>query len=147
MKLLSWTKIKDFFNRYLLHSNESNLCLALSMSFGVFMGIIPAWGFQMVLAAFFAHFLKLNKIIAVLFTNVSFYPLIPFLVYFCIYIGSVFMGTEFTLTLAEATIDKAKECVVQYLIGSLVVASIASIITFVIAYPLLKVFRKEKAQE
>ncbi|MCF0180251.1 MAG: DUF2062 domain-containing protein [Bacteroidales bacterium] len=143
MKLFSWTGIKNFFDKYLLHSNESNLCLALSMSFGVFMGIIPAWGFQMILAAFFAHFLKLNKIIALLFTNVSFYPLIPFLVYFCIYIGSVIMGTEFTLTLEEATIEKAKECVVQYLIGSVVVATIAGLITFVVTYPLLKVFRKD----
>lgn len=142
MKYFSWAKIKGFFDKYLLHTTESNLCLALSMAFGVFMGIIPAWGFQMILTAFLAHFLKLNKIIALLFTNVSFYPIIPFLVYFCIYIGSYAMGTEFTLTLAEATIDKAKECVMQYLIGSLVVASIASAITFVIAYPLLKAFRK-----
>lgn len=147
MKYFSWAKIKGFFDKYLLHTTESNLCLALSMAFGVFMGIIPAWGFQMILTAFLAHFLKLNKIIALLFTNVSFYPIIPFLVYFCIYIGSYAMGTEFTLTLAEATIDKAKECVMQYLIGSLVVASIASAITFVIAYPLLKAFRKVRSEE
>lgn len=137
-------KIKKFFDKYLLHTDESNLCLALSMSFGVFMGIIPAWGFQMILTAFLAHFLKLNKIIALLFTNVSFYPIIPFLVYFCIYIGSAIMGAEFTLTLADATIDKAKECVMQYLIGSLIVASVASLITFVVAYPLLQAFRKTK---
>jgi len=147
MKYFSWAKIKGFFDKYLLHTTESNLCLALSMAFGVFMGIIPAWGFQMILTAFLAHFLKLNKIIALLFTNVSFYPIIPFLVYFCIYIGSYAMGTEFTLTLAEATIDKAKECVMQYLIGSLVVASIASAITFVIAYPLLKAFRRVRSEE
>lgn len=137
-------KIKKFFDKYLLHTDESNLCLALSMSFGVFMGIIPAWGFQMILTAFLAHFLKLNKIIALLFTNVSFYPIIPFLVYFCIYIGSAIMGTGFTLTLADATIDKAKECVMQYLIGSLIVASVASLITFVVAYPLLQAFRKTR---
>lgn len=137
-------KIKKFFDKYLLHTDESNLCLALSMSFGVFMGIIPAWGFQMILTAFLAHFLKLNKIIALLFTNVSFYPIIPFLVYFCIYIGSAIMGTEFTLTLADATIDKAKECVMQYLIGSLIVASVASLITFVVAYPLLQALRKTR---
>ena len=42
------------------------------------MGIVPIWGFQMLAALFLSYIFRLNKIIVLLFSNISIPPLIPF---------------------------------------------------------------------
>ena len=44
---------------------------------GIFMGIVPIWGYQMLATLFLAHVLKLNKVIAIVAANISIPPMIP----------------------------------------------------------------------
>ena len=78
-KFLRWltpANIKKFIDKHIIHSSDSNLRMATAMGWGVFCGIIPIWGYQMVFAGLSAHFLKLNKVIAVVFSNISIPPMI-----------------------------------------------------------------------
>ncbi len=92
LRSLTVENIKDFFDRNVIHSSESNLRMAASMGWGVFCGIIPIWGYQMVFALATAHILKLNKIVALVFSNVSVPPMIPFILYGSLLIGAFLMG-------------------------------------------------------
>lgn len=53
--------------KHLLSSHNSPIKLALSVAFGVFMGIIPIWGFQLVTAILLAFIFRLNKPLVILF--------------------------------------------------------------------------------
>ena len=58
---------------------DSNPRLAASIGLGVFFGIAPLWGYQMIAAAVTAHFTHLNKAVAVISSNISIPPMIPFI--------------------------------------------------------------------
>ena len=55
--------------------------ITYAIMLGVFMGIVPIWGYQMLATLFLAHVLKLNKVIAIVAANISIPPMIPFLLY------------------------------------------------------------------
>ena len=44
---------------------------------GVFMGIIPIWGYQLITAIALAYLLRLNKLIVIVAANISIPPMIP----------------------------------------------------------------------
>ena len=54
--------------------------LAFAVGLGLFCGIAPIWGFQIIAAAALAHRLRLNKAIAVTASNISFPLAAPFVV-------------------------------------------------------------------
>jgi hypothetical protein len=75
----AWIKPRDFFKtlfqkkkgrqafiEQLLSLNQSDERKAASIGLGVCMGIMPIWGFQLVVALFFAAVFKLNKALAIL---------------------------------------------------------------------------------
>ena len=85
---LLWIKPRDFFR--LLFSRdgwkkiwkavfvapeESNHKKASSLAFGVFMGIVPIWGFQLLIGIPLAIYFRLNKALFILSANISFPPL------------------------------------------------------------------------
>src|SRR5690606_16375920 len=53
-----WTAFKEEWR----NGNESNLKKATAIGFGIFMGIFPVWGFQMLIAGVLAKLFRLNVI-------------------------------------------------------------------------------------
>jgi len=114
--------------------NENPFKVAMATGFGVFMGIIPIRGFQMLTAAFLAHFFKLNKILVLAASNISIPPLIPFIIYFSYKTGGLALGggeeisKETLLQLKQqlidgqfyATLQELGYSIYQYIIGSFV---------------------------
>ncbi len=47
--------------------SQSNIRKSVSVAFGIFMGILPIWGFQLLSAIFLAVVLKLNKGLVIIF--------------------------------------------------------------------------------
>ena len=92
IRSLTVVNIRAFFTSNAFDSTNSNLYIAASMGWGVFCGIIPVWGYQMVFAGVTAHLLKLNKLIAVVFSNVSIAPMIPFILYASMVIGAYLLA-------------------------------------------------------
>ncbi|HZK65597.1 MAG TPA: DUF2062 domain-containing protein, partial [Puia sp.] len=113
--------------------------------FGVFMGIIPIWGFQLIVAIFLALVLKLNKVLVILFANISFPPFIPLIIYASYRAGAVWMpgsgiGISFSKRLSLSAIRFNFR---QYLIGSISLAVTAGLVTGLLTFLLLKIFRKK----
>ena len=70
---------KRFFTDNVLKTRESNLKIVLAIMLGIFMGIVPLWGYQMLITLFLAHLFRLNKVIALVAANISIPPMIPLL--------------------------------------------------------------------
>lgn len=83
---------RRFFLEDLLHSDDSAAKKAASVALGVWVGLSPFWGFQTVIVLFLAVILRLNKLIAFAFSNVSIPPLIPFIIYACLQVGTALLG-------------------------------------------------------
>ncbi|WP_264525866.1 DUF2062 domain-containing protein [Flavobacterium sp. N502536] len=132
---------KRFFLEDILESSDSNFKKSAAIALGIFIGISPFWGFQTVLLLTFATLLKLNKVIAYLASNVSFPPFIPFVIYGSLKMGSYFVSNDVALTLdGSLTLDDIQKNATQYIVGSLILASVLALSAGLISYLLLTAF-------
>ena len=131
LNVLTFKNIKDFIERQVIHSKDSNLQMAAAMGWGIFCGIIPIWGYQMVFAGFTAHFMKLNKIVAVVFSNISIPPMIPFILYGSMLIGARILNIENVFLVENISLEVVGQSFGQYLIGSIALAAISGILIFI----------------
>lgn len=133
--------LSKFLTENILHSGDSNAKKALSIALGVFIGISPFWGFHTVIVLFLAVLFRLNKIIAFAFSNVSFPPLIPFIIYGSLQLGSIFIHNETPLFLdSSITLEDVKNNITQYIIGSFILASLSAVIFGLSGYLMLTFF-------
>ena len=155
IKHLSFKNIKAVIKKYFLDSNESVMRKSLGVAFGVFMGIVPIWGFQFVSALVLAHFMKLNKAIVGLTAQISVPPMIPFLLYASLRTGQWLLGRDMSETVStnQLTLETTKQLLheylfsgkvlqhlYEYLLGSMVFATVMAIVFGLLAYILLKLF-------
>ena len=130
---------------HLLHPGEPDIIKATSVAFGVFMGIVPIWGFQLVVAIFLAILFKLNKPIVIIAANISIPPMIPVIIFLSFMMGSFWIGDkaiDFSLT-NNITLDSIKQNVQQYIYGSITLAIVAGIAFGLLTLALLKIFKKK----
>jgi uncharacterized protein (DUF2062 family) len=126
---------KAFFLDDVLQSNDSPAKKSLAIALGIFVGIAPFWGFQTVLALGLSTLFKLNKTITFLFSNISFPPFIPFIIY-----GSLVMGHWFVPNATPIVLDKTltfasiQSNLEQYIVGSLVLAASTALLLGFFSY-------------
>ncbi|MBI9066850.1 MAG: DUF2062 domain-containing protein [Salinivirgaceae bacterium] len=122
-------RLKKHFN----NPKETPLKKAYAIALGVFIGVLPIWGFQIISALFSAQFLKLNKPLAVIGSYINLTPLFPLIVFLSLKFGMMLMGnTEVSLILSEMTIKTATAYFGIYLLGSIPIALLfASIFGFI----------------
>lgn len=134
-----WNTIKQ----EAIKPKESNLRKASSIGFGIFIGIMPLFGFQLLIGIPLAIIFKLNKVLVIAVSHISIPPMIPFIIYTSYKIGSFFITnpTHFT-SLKEINMQTVHINFVQYFIGGWVFALGTSIVAFLLSIFLLNVFRK-----
>jgi len=133
--------IKKFLIENILHGNDSNLKKSLSIALGVFIGISPFWGFQTVTVLFLAVVLKLNKAISFTFSNISFPPMIPLIIYGSLTLGGNFIHSDTPIFLDKSiTFTDIKNNIGQYIVGSFLLATIMAITFGLLGYVLMTVF-------
>ena len=136
---------KRFLMEDLLRSDDSTEKKALSIALGVFIGLSPIWGFHTVTVIFLAILLKLNKVIAFAFSNVSLPPFIPIILYFSLKIGSWLLGENFVLSMSE--IEPSLELMKylkSYIVGSLVLSVVGAVTCGLLGYVFLTLFERKK---
>ncbi|MEO6784688.1 MAG: DUF2062 domain-containing protein [Chthoniobacteraceae bacterium] len=114
------------------------LRLSLAVGLGLFFGIAPFWGFQMVLATALAHRLRLNKAIALLASNISIPPMVPLILGGSLALGHwMFTGRLLSFSPSHMTRAHVAEYFWQWLAGSFALAFLVAvsgtILTFIIA--------------
>ena len=132
--------------RQIMHPDDTNFKKAASIGFGIFMGIVPIWGFQLITAITLSILLKMNKALVIIAANISLPPMIPFILYFSHLTGKVWMG-ENAVTLSfdkGITLDDLHNSFVQYVVGAITLSILMGLITGIISYVLLTLFRKKQ---
>jgi glycosyltransferase involved in cell wall biosynthesis len=147
---MSWKNFKAFMQKHFLDSKESVMRKSLGVAFGVFMGIVPIWGYQFVSALILAHFMKLNKAIVGLAAQISVPPMIPFLIYGSLKTGQLVLGKDIHQSIFNSDINTVTEIwqsmklhLLEYLVGSMVFAVVMAIILGLVTYVVLKITGKK----
>jgi len=109
------------------------------------MGIVPIWGFQLIVALFFAAIFRLNKILVIIASHVSLPPMIRFIIFLSYKSGGYWMGNRnatiaFTRHISLSSISQHLE---QYIYGSITLAFAAGISAGILAFILLKIFNRK----
>jgi uncharacterized protein (DUF2062 family) len=111
------------------------LRLSLAVGLGLFFGIAPIWGYQMILAGTVAHWLRLNKAITLLASNISIPPMMPFILYGALALGHwLFTGQPLDLSPHQMTKSRALEYLGQWVVGSLALGAILGALGIIITY-------------
>jgi glycosyltransferase involved in cell wall biosynthesis len=146
-KLTDKKKRQELWQELIVNPGMTDERKAASIAFGVFMGIVPIWGFQLLLAIFLSILLKLNKALVIIAANISIPPLIPFIIYLSYNMGAFWLGAkavDFTFS-KNSNLHDIRENLRQYLYGSITLAVSAALVFGITSYLLLKIFKHKKA--
>jgi glycosyltransferase involved in cell wall biosynthesis len=145
--LFNKQKLRKLFNDHLYHPHHSAQLKAASVGFGIFMGIIPIWGFQLVAAIFLSILFRLNKPLVIVAANISIPPMIPIIIFLSYKMGAFWMGAnamkiDFSKSIS---LDSIKKNLLQYIYGSITLAILAGIVFGLLTFIFLKLIDKKQA--
>jgi uncharacterized protein (DUF2062 family) len=132
--------LRQFFTE---HAHEPGR-VACAVGLGLFFGIMPIYGFQLLVALVVAHRLRLNKAITAVASNISIPPMIPFILYASLLLGHwMFTGQMIEFSPKEMTRARAIEYFWQWIAGSMALAMIASALGTIVTYSLARLARRK----
>ncbi len=145
--LFNKKKFKQVIREQILDVDQSAGLKAISVGFGVFMGIIPIWGFQLLVAIFLAVLFRLNKLIVIIAANISVPPMIPLILFLSYKAGAFWMGANAQQLRFDRTIslNTVQQNLKQYIYGSITLAIVAAVAFALITFVLLKLFSKKQS--
>lgn len=144
IRQLSWKNIKKFFKEKIFATDEPKHRIAYAIGLGVFMGIVPVWGYQMMSAYFLSRVLRLNSYITLLASNISIPPFIPFILFGSYATGGWLLKGEFSASLSDISLETVGQDLLQYVFGSVVFALGSAIFAAILSYALMLLFRKKR---
>ena len=143
--LFNKKKFAAFIVKHLFNPHQSNKVKAMSIGFGVFMGIIPIWGFQLLVSVALAALFRLNKVLVVLACNISIPPMIPLIIFLSYRCGGYWQGgagTQFAFS-KSITLAFVRQHLGQYIYGSITLATAAGLAAGLLTLGLLKLFKRK----
>ena len=120
---------------------ESLIIKALSVSWGLFIGIAPIWGYQLLIGMPLAHYFKLNKTITFIAANISLPPMIPFIVYASLKMGEFITGHPLDLLarpISSFTLGDISTSLWTYVVGSISLAVFMAVVGGLLSYVTFK---------
>lgn len=152
-----WVKPRDFVRnlfsregRKMLYKaifatpGETNQTKAMSMAFGVFMGIVPVWGFQLAIGIPLAILFRLNKALFILAANISIPPIMFFIMAASVALGKWMLGINTILPdFRNITLDIVKQEGAAFFLGGTVLAIVSGVVVYLLSYLFLSITRKE----
>ncbi|MDB4656248.1 DUF2062 domain-containing protein, partial [Flavobacteriales bacterium] len=118
-RLLVKGKLFKLIKEEAIKPEESNIRKAASIGFGFFMGVLPIWGFQLLIGIPGSIFLRMNKVLFIAAANISIPPAIPFVIFFSYLMGQPFFDNEMISfdQISELTLENIHDNFVQYVTG------------------------------
>lgn len=155
---LLWVKPRDFVKLLLkkegwrtiwksifVHPEETNHTKAASVAFGVFMGIVPVWGFQLAIGIPAAILMRLNKALFIVAANISIFPFTPFIWMASLITGKWILGNrEWIVAWKDLTLQRFIQEGFAFFLGGTVLSIVSGIAAYILTYLSLLVFRGKK---
>ncbi|MBS1573739.1 MAG: DUF2062 domain-containing protein, partial [Bacteroidetes bacterium] len=136
--------IKETLRENFSNPDEADSIKAFSVGFGIFMGIIPIWGFQLLAAIALAIVLRLNKALVVIAANISVPPMIPILIFLSYKMGGIWTRKNTVVAFSKSlSLEMIRINFVQYILGSITLAILAGIVLGLLTFILLKFFKRK----
>ena len=138
-------KSRAFITKHLLNAHQTDRVKPMSIGLGVFMGIVPIWGFQLLASVALAALLRLNKVLVLIACNISIPPMIPLIIFVSYRCGSYWVGAAATpLAFSKSlTVAFVSQHLRQYIYGSITLAIAAGLAAGLLTYGVLKVFKRK----
>jgi uncharacterized protein (DUF2062 family) len=124
---------------------ETNARKASSIGLGLFFGILPIWGFQLLVGIPTAVLLRLNKVLFIAAANISIPPMIPAIIFFSYLMGLPFVDADpipFD-KLSTLTLENIHDNFIQYVIGAILLSTSTGLAGFSLSWVILSIYRKE----
>lgn len=153
-----WVKPRDFLrllfskkgwkvilNAIFVNPYESNHKKAASLGFGVFMGIVPIWGFQLLVGIPLAILFRLNKALFIIAANISVPPIIFVILGLSVATGKLLLGMEMVIPkFSDISIELMKQEGAAFFLGGTVLAITSGIAVYLIARLFLLISGRKK---
>jgi glycosyltransferase involved in cell wall biosynthesis len=122
----------------LFDPHETIFTRAASVGFGVFMGIVPVWGFQLLIGIPAAVALKLNKTLFIVAANISIFP--PIIWAASLATGKLLFGNpQWRIDFKNLKWEEVLQTGKEFFIGGTVLSILAGLICFAITYFILSI--------
>jgi len=125
----------------LLGANDSPKKKAFSVALGICIGIMPIWGFQIIVAMLLSILLKLNKPLVLIAVNISIPPFLPFIIYLSHRLGGFLLGKplyQFDWS-KSFSFENLPNQLLQYTYGAIVLSLLSGCMAFLITWSVLKI--------
>jgi glycosyltransferase involved in cell wall biosynthesis len=128
----------------IVRTDESDLRKAFSIGFGFFMGIVPIWGFQLLVGIPAALAMRLNKVLFFLAANISIPPMIPLIIYASYKVGAPFFPDSNARLhhWKDITLESIHLNMLQYATGAVLLALVVGLVGVVASFLVIKLFRR-----
>ena len=137
-KLFLGKNIKALLRDVFFSPKETMHHKAASLAFGVFMGVLPVWGFQIILGVALAFLLRLNKGMVFLTMQVSIFPFTPLIWIGSLYTGNLILGAGSVLPdMHHLTLKYLKQQGLSFFLGGTVLAIVAGVMSYMLVYTML----------
>ena len=149
IRKLKKKSFKDLIDEHILSSDHSNVRISIALMVGIFFGVAPIWGFQMLAIVGVCVLFKLNKPLALLIAQISLPPFIPFVIYLSYKIGAWFIDAFTSLPVHQVdmankpSLEDLSGGVLQYVLGAIVLGLMLAAVTGAVSMLLLYFFRKK----
>ncbi|HMD68324.1 MAG TPA: DUF2062 domain-containing protein [Chitinivibrionales bacterium] len=128
--------------RYELQAHSTPKRAASSLSFGVFMGILPIYGFQVLTLVPLAIALRLNRPLAFLGVSISSLPFLPFIIAAAVAIGKLVVPGSWSAGFAHSRFAPLISGGIDWFFGSIILAFAAGGICWAVSYPVFRGMRR-----
>lgn len=135
---------KDLWNKSFIKAEESNFRKASSLGFGVFMGVVPIWGFQLAVGIPLSILMKLNKPLFLLGANISIFPITPVFWLLSLMVGKWILGYEdWQYDIPNfLSLEQVMEAGFSFFLGGTILALFLGALTFLLVLGCFNLFRK-----
>ena len=132
--------VREFFAEH----TEKSSRLAAAVGLGLFFGILPIYGFQIMVGAAVAHQLRLNKATLLLASHISIPPVVPFILYGSMVLGHwIFTGQSLDISPHQITKGLTLEHFVEWIVGSVALGVAVGLVGTILTYFVARVVRRK----
>lgn len=138
LKPLKEKGLKKGLKELLFNPNETILTRASSVGFGIFMGIVPIWGFQLIVGIPLAILMKMNKTLFIVAANISIFP--PIIWAASLLVGKmIYKNPSWKVDFHQLTIEQVMNTGKEFFVGGTVLALVSGMVFWGITYLILSI--------
>jgi uncharacterized protein (DUF2062 family) len=127
-----------------VHPEESNHKKAASVGFGVFMGIVPVWGFQLAIGIPLAILFRLNKTLFLLAANISIFPFTALILMASLATGKILLGVPWAFDWHSISLEQVKQDGLAFFLGGTVLSIVSGVTAYLFTYAVMVLARPRR---